>query len=129
MLTMLNPPVPNYSSPGGPVGVRNNQRMSTPLQQELAAYGLAYQEANHGVKKLKGAKHFGLKRYGDDYTLYFPDQVLDLENVPGAELANVKPEGTATFDMLQASPAFGKNLSMKDPKTIKAYLRKLVESV
>lgn len=129
MLTMLNPPVPNYATAGGPVSIRNNQRMATPLQQELAAYGIAYQEALQGTAKLKGAKHFGLKRYGDDYSLYFPNQVLDLSNTPGAELANVKPAGTNTFDMLQTTPAFGKNLSMKDPKTVKAYLRRLVESV
>ena len=128
MLTMLNPPVPNYASPGGPVSVRNNQRMSTDLQMELANYGLAYQEAKQGVNKLKGQKNFGLKHYGNDYNLYFPENITDLGNVNGAEFASVKPEGTGTFDMLQTSPAFGKNLSMKKPTQIRSYLRKLLES-
>lgn len=129
MLTMLNPPVANYASPGGPVSIRNNQRMSSELQHELAAYGIAYQEAKQGTNKLKGAKHFGLKKYGDEYNLYFPDHVLQLQNNPGVEFASFKPEGPATYDMLQTTPAFGKSLSMKDPKTVKSYLRKLLESV
>lgn len=129
MLTMLNPPVPNYASPGGSVSVRNNQRMATDLQKELACYGLAYQEAKQGVNKLKGQKNFGLKRTGNEYNLYFPEDVTDLGGVQGAQLASLKPAGTETFDMLQSSPAeFGKKLSMKDPKSVKNYLRKLLES-
>lgn len=128
MLTSTNPPVPNYAAPGGPVTVRNNQRMSTDLQVELAAYGLAYQDAKEGVKGLKGSKHFGLKRTGDEYNLYFPNDVLDLENSPGAEMASFVPKGTSTFDMLQTSPTFGKDLSMQNAKTVRAYLRKLLES-
>lgn len=129
MLTNLNPPVPNYASPGGPVSIRNNQRIATDLQIELAEYGLAYKEASAGVKKLRGQKNFGLKHYGNEYTMYFPDNVTSLQNEPGAQFASLKPEGTATFDMLQVSPAFGKKLSLKDPKSIRKYLRALVESV
>lgn len=129
MLTNLNPPVPNYASPGGPVSIRNNQRMATDLQVELAEYGLAYEGAKQGVaKQPKGTNHFGLKKYGNEYNLYFPDSVLELGSVQGAQLASLKPEGTGTFDMLKSSQAFGKELSAKDPKTIRNYLRKLVES-
>lgn len=127
MLTNLNPPVPNYASAGGPIGVRSNQRMATDLQVQLAEYGLAYQEAKKGVNKLKGAKHFGLKRYGNEYNLAFSDDVLSLGD-QGMELASLKPMGTATFDMLQTTPAFGKTLSMKNEKSIRNYLRKLLES-
>ena len=130
MLTNLNPPVPNFGSPGGPVSLRNNQRMSHDQQVELANYGLAYQEAKKGVRSLKSTnKNFGLKRYGNDYTLYFPDNILDLEKDSGAQFASLVPEGTDTFNLLQPSQPFGKKLSMKDPKSIRKYLRSLVESV
>ena len=129
MLTNLNPPVPSTASPGGKVSLRNNQRMPTDLQVQLAEYGLAYQEAKQGVNKLKSHKNFGLKKYGNEYNLYFPENITDLGDIQGAEFASVKPTGTATFDMLQSSPAFGKNLSVKDPKSIRKYLRALLESV
>lgn len=129
MLTNLNPPVPSSASPGGKVSLRNNQRMPVELQKELAAYGLAYQEAKQGVNKLKGQKNFGLKHYGNEYSLYFPEDITELGNVQGAQFASLKPAGTSTFDMLQSSPAFGKDLSVKDAKSIRKYLRALLESV
>lgn len=112
--------------------LRTGNKMSTTLQEGLADFNLMRDKAIEGSKDIKGTgpKYFGIsgKGKGDDIDMFFPkDKITELDNQYGMDLAIVVPEGTGSFDLLK--PAYGARLSTKEPKTIKAYLRKLLESI
>src|ERR1700743_45900 len=112
--------------------LRTGNKMSTTLQEGLADFNLMRDKAIDGSKDIKGAgpKYFGISGKGkaDETEMSFPkNNITELDNQYGMDLAIVVPEGTGSFDLLK--PAYGARLSAKEPKTIKAYLRKLLESV
>lgn len=110
--------------------LRNNQ-MDSELQQDLAEYGLFRQKVKDGAVHLpKNEPYFGASgAHGSSARLVFPKHNVDeLDNQYGVELAQFVPTGTGSYDML-APAQFGKALSMKNPTTIKNYLRKLLESI
>lgn len=109
--------------------LRNGNNMSTSLQEDLAQYGLDRQRAVEGVSKSKDlAGMFGISHRGTETVMYFPkDNITELGNKYGMDLAVVAPNTSDTFDML--TPAFGERLNMKEPRTIRNYLRKLLESI
>jgi len=84
------------------------------------------EEAKEGTHNT--ASFFGLSKQGSDFKESFPNDISSLTNEPDMRLAQFVPSGTQTTNLLQTVP-YGKKLSMKDPKTIKAYLRKLLESI
>lgn len=104
--------------------------MSLALQQGLAEFNLMRDKAEEGVKGMsgKGPKYFGISTSGDDTKMYFPKKnITELDSHPEMDVAVLVPKDMDTFDLLQ--PAFGADLNTKEPKTIRAYLRKLLESV
>jgi hypothetical protein len=106
--------------------------MSTSLQEGLGAFNIMRDKAIEGTKDMKGQnpKYFGMGRHNnrDDVDMFFPkDNITELDNQYGMDLAVVVPDGTEPFDLLK--PSFGARLNTKEPKTIRNYLRKLLESV
>ena len=104
--------------------------MSTSLQEGLGEFNIMRDQAIEGTKNMKGQnpKYFGMSNRGKDVEMFFPkENITELDNHYGMDLAVIVPEGTGTFDMLK--PAFGMRLSTKEPRTIRNYLRKLLESV
>lgn len=88
------------------------------------------QEALDGSSLIKGdgPKYFGISHRGTKVQMLFPKNgIADLDSQFGMDVAIVAPSGTGTFNMLE--PTYGAKLNMKDPKTIRAYLRKILESV
>lgn len=108
------------------MSLRNNQRMETDLQSQLAKFGLMREQVKEGTGDT--SKYFGLSKQGGDFSTKFTNDISTLENEPDMRLAQFVPSGTQTTNLLQSVP-YGKKLSMKDPKTVKAYLRKLLESI
>lgn len=107
----------------------SNNKMSLALQQGLAEFGIDRQRAIDGTADMKGSgpKYFGISHSGKEAEMYFPKDINELGNRYGMDMAVVVPSGTDTFDLLR--PAFGAQLNMKEPKTIRNYLRKLLESI
>lgn len=106
--------------------------MDSQLQQDLGEYGLFRQKVVDGAKKLpKNEIYFGMNGSScdDEVKLFFPKNNIDeLDTASGMELGQLVPVGTNSYNMLEPAQ-FGKSLSMKNPSTIKNYLRKLLESV
>lgn len=114
--------------------LRTGNKMDTSLQEGLGAFNIMRDKAIEGTKDMKGQnpKYFGMGRQSssiqNDVEMFFPkNSVTELDNQYGMDLAVVVPEGTDTFDLLK--PSFGARLNTKEPKTIRNYLRKLLESV
>lgn len=111
--------------------LRTGNKMSVDLQQGLAEFNIMRGKAVEGTKGMKGKdpKYFGVSnRTSDDVAMFFPkENITELDNTYGMDLAVTVPEGTGAFDLLK--PAFGARLNTKEPKTIRNYLRKLLESI
>lgn len=110
--------------------LRTGNKMSTTLQEGLAEFNIMRTKAIEGTRDMKGQnpKYFGLSHRGKDFEMFFPNNnVTELNNHADMDMAVVVPDSMDTFDLLK--PAIGQRLSMKEPKTIRAYLRKLLESV
>jgi hypothetical protein len=108
--------------------LRSGNKMSVSLQQELAEFNIVRDKAEDGTHGMKGKdpKYFGISRNGKD--MFFPSEnITELDNQYGMDMAVLVPSGTGTFDLIK--PTFGQKLNMKEPKTIRTYLRKLLESV
>jgi hypothetical protein len=103
--------------------------MSTELQEGLGAFNIARDRAVEGTKQMTGKspKYFGIG-HEKEPRMYFPtSSINELDSQYGMDIAVVVPSNTKEFDLL--APAFGARLSAKEPKTIRNYLRKLLESV
>lgn len=110
--------------------LRTGNKMSTALQQGLAEFNIMRSRAEEGTKDMKGQnpKYFGLSHRGSDMEMFFPkENVTELDDKYGMDMAVLVPNNTEPFDLLK--PTFGAKLNMKEPKTIRNYLRKLLESI
>lgn len=113
--------------------LRSGNKMSVELQKGLADFNIMRDQAIEGSKDIKGdgPKYFGLsqrKKQNGDLEMFFPkDDITDLDNQYGMSMAVVVPAGTQTFDLME--PKFGAKLNMREPKSVRAYLRKLLESI
>lgn len=114
------------------MSILHNNSMSSNLQKELGEYGLFRQKAQQGVKDLPtGENYFGVAGHNadDETKLFFPkNNISELDDQYGMEMAEFVPSDNTTHDLLEPT-AFGKRLSMKNPKTIRNYLRRLLETV
>lgn len=110
--------------------LRTGNKMSSALQEGLGEFNIMRDNAIEGTRSMKGKnpKYFGFAHRGREVEMFFPkDNITELDNHYGMDVAVVVPTGTGTFDMLK--PSFGATLNMKEPKTIRNYLRKLLESI
>ena len=110
--------------------LRSGNNMDTALQQDLAEFNIMRDKALDGVADMKGKgpKYFGVSHRGRDVQMFFPkESITELDKKYGMDMAQIVPKETNTFDLLQ--PSFGATLNMREPKTIRNYLRKLLESI
>jgi hypothetical protein len=110
--------------------LRSGNKMSVSLQQGLAEFNIMRSKAVEGTKDMKGQdpKYFGISHRGREAEMFFPkESVTELDNQYGMDIATLVPSGTGTFDLLK--PQFGARLNVREPKTVRNYLRKLLESL
>lgn len=91
----------------------SHNKMGSELRKDLAEFGLMRDK----ISNKKG--YFGLSNNGERTSSGLDES--------GTDMARFVPEGLTSFDLLE--PEFGKKLSEKEPKTVRAYLRKVLESV
>jgi len=105
--------------------LRDNNKLSVGTQETLAEYGIMREKAIEGSNTIKGPgpKYFELERSGTEYKLNFPKNVQDID---GKKLAIVGPQDNEAFDLL-APKNFSEKLNMKDEKSIRKYLRNLLD--
>jgi hypothetical protein len=110
--------------------LRDNNKVSTELQSELASYGIMREAAikNAPGNSGSGPKYFGLYEGTDEYSMYFTSDLrrIDQQDEP-MQLAIVAPDNE-TFDLL-APKDYSAGLSMKDSTSLRRYLSNLLDTL
>lgn len=110
--------------------LRDNNKVTTELQSELASYGIMRESAikNAPGNSGSGPKYFGMHETNDEYQLYFTNDLrkIDKQENP-MQLAIVAPDNE-TFDMLTPKD-YSKGLSMKDSTSLRRYLSNLLDTL
>lgn len=109
--------------------LNTNNKLSSDTQEVLVTYGLLRQTAKENAPKYsgEGPEYFGLHETANEYKLLFTEDLTDLDRHPEMELAIVAPDNQ-TFDLL-APKDYAKKITLKDEKSIRSYLRKLLDSI
>lgn len=107
--------------------LHKHNKMSEDLQTSLATYGILRETVtqNHTKHSNQAPHYFGIKETPSTYELLFTDDLRNLDKHEGMELALLAPN-TQEFNLLAPKKIVGE-LNTRDPKTIRAYIERIVD--
>lgn len=110
--------------------LRDSNKVSTELQTELVSYGLMRQAAKTNAPKFsgKGPQYFGLAEDGDEYKLYFTNDLRKLDRQQDKMQLSIVAPDNETFDMLTPKD-YSEGMTFKDDVSVRRYLTNLLDSV